>query len=329
MPRDMGEVTDDSLGSAGLGMAGPEDIVEPVTVHDGAHVGEALRAARERLGLELRPIADKTCVRRAYLEAIEQMRFEALPSRPFIIGYIRAFADQVGLDPDAAVARFKQDNPDRDAPLREPVGVEKKSDGRLKLIIIVGLVVAFAILVFNVVLHAMNRGDKAPAAVAEGVGGPPPSAPISGQNPLPLGAPTPPPQEATRPDPYLTPGLANAQDGKLLGLPVRGSPPPSEAAPIPADAPPTFRPAGKVYGAPVNLSAVTLQARRSAALIIHASDGRVVFAQQLQPGEAYRAPMGQGLSVDVSDPAAFNVYLWGQIQKPLPARETPLSRLGG
>ncbi len=333
MPRDMGAVTEDSLGSAGLDMSEDHTIGEAPGVDTGAHVGEALREARRHLGRELKTVADLTCVRRAYLEAIEQMRFEALPSRPFVIGYVRAYADAVGLDPDQAVARFKRDYPERDAPLREPVGVEKKPDSRLRLIAAVGVVVFAAILVFNVALRARCGGSKGPTSVAESTA-PPPAASPAGQGPVALGAPTAPPQEATRPDPYVTPGLeaAQATGGEVVGLPTRfGAAPPPGAAPleIPADAPPVFKPAGKVYGAPVNASAVTLQARRSAHLIVHGPDGRVLFAEQMKPGEAYRAPIGQGISVDVSDPAAFNVYLWGHIRKPLPANVTPLSKISG
>ena len=328
MPRDMGAVTDDQLGSAGVGMSDGHTIGEAPGIEAGAHVGEALREMRRHVGRDLRTIADVTCVRHAYLEAIEQMRFEALPSRPFVIGYIRAYAEAVGLDPDQAVARFKRDYPERDAPLREPVGVEKKPDGRLKLIGAVGLVVFAAILAFNLALRAMSGGQKGPSNVAESAAPLPPAA-VSGAGPVAVGVPTAPPQEATRPDPYVTPGLAGAEGGAGdTGVRVQGVTT-TILTEIPADAPPTFKPAGKVYGAAVNASAVTLQARRSAALIIHGPDGRVVFAEQLKPGEAYRAPFGQGLSIDVSDPGAFNVYLWGQIQKPLPATVVPLSKISG
>jgi hypothetical protein len=332
MPRDLGAVTDETLGSAGVGMSEGHTIGEAPGIEAGAHVGEALRDMRRHIGRDLRSIADITCVRHAYLEAIEQMRFEALPSRPFIIGYIRAYAEAVGLDPDQAVGRFKRDYPERDAPLREPVGVEKKPDSRLKLIGAVGLVVFAAILVFNLALRAMSPASKGPASVAETATPLPPAA-VSGQGPVALGAPTAPPQEATRPDPYVTPGLAASQEtgGEVVGLPTRFGAQVPGAAPleIAADAAPTFRPAGKIYGAPAGASAVTLQARRSAALIVHGQDGRVLFAEQLKTGEAYRAPVGQGISVDVSDPAAFNVYLWGQIQKPLPANVVPLSKISG
>jgi hypothetical protein len=44
-------------------------------------------------------------------------------------------------------------------------------------------------------------------------------------------------------------------------------------------------------------------------------------------GEAWRAPMGVSATIDVSDPAAFDVYLNGEHGGILPAVLTPLAQL--
>ena len=74
-------------------------------------LGEALRAARESLGLEIEDIAQATRVRGAYIAALEAFELDALPSRPFAIGYLRAYARALGLEPDAVVARFMTEAP--------------------------------------------------------------------------------------------------------------------------------------------------------------------------------------------------------------------------
>jgi len=61
-------------------------------------LGEELKAARQERGLTLDELAETTRVRRAYLEALEEMRLEALPSRPFTIGYFARIAPEKGLD---------------------------------------------------------------------------------------------------------------------------------------------------------------------------------------------------------------------------------------
>ena len=48
-------------------------------------------------------LADATGGKLTYLSALEEMRLELLPSRPFTIGYIRAYAQALGLDPETAV----------------------------------------------------------------------------------------------------------------------------------------------------------------------------------------------------------------------------------
>jgi len=132
MPLDTGRLTETehSVETAEL-VTTPEDLTP--TLASGANLGQALRAVREFKGLTLEDVAEATRVRRAYLDAIETTRLEALPSRPFTIGYIRAYANELGLDAEAAVARFRAEQPDPDSALREPVGVQSGRDPRLAL----------------------------------------------------------------------------------------------------------------------------------------------------------------------------------------------------
>ena len=74
-------------------------------------VGERLREARERQQVSLHAIAAKTNISVRFLEAIEKNQFDKLPGGIFTRGFIRSYASQVGLDPDAAVAHFLTDVP--------------------------------------------------------------------------------------------------------------------------------------------------------------------------------------------------------------------------
>src|SRR5687767_6003841 len=60
-----------------------------------------LRHARERLGLSLRDIADRTKIRTTILGAIENNEVDHLPPPIFTRGFVRAYAREVGLDPQA------------------------------------------------------------------------------------------------------------------------------------------------------------------------------------------------------------------------------------
>ena len=73
-------------------------------------VGRLLKASRLRCGEELSDVAAMLCIRYTYLEAIEEDRFQDLPGRAYAIGFIRAYAEHLGLDSAEVVRRFKEDS---------------------------------------------------------------------------------------------------------------------------------------------------------------------------------------------------------------------------
>jgi len=289
-------------------------------------IGAALRAVREFHGLDLEDLSQATRIRRSYLTALEDMRLEDLPSRPFVIGYIRAYARVLRLDPEAAVAKFRQDAPEEDQGLRAPVGVRKERDPRLTLFVVAGLVVVLGVAAWNIVQHRVI--DEAPKPVSSDVAQSaaksaalPPSAVNAG--PVAINAPLPAPPESTTPAPYVTPGLpppsgaAAAPSNAAAAIPVSD----------PTAAPVAFVAKGAVYGAAAGQSVVILQANHSGLLVIHGADGTVYFGKELAAGEAYRVPQIAGLSVDVSDPADFDYFVGGVLKGVLPAAKAPVSRL--
>ena len=72
---------------------------------------------------------------------------------------------------------------------------------------------------------------------------------------------------------------------------------------------------------------ITLQARKGASLIVRGDGGAAYFARQLSPGEAYRVPNRAGLGLEVSDPAAFQVFVGGQSKGLMPAPTMPAAKL--
>jgi flagellar biosynthesis protein FlhG len=68
--------------------------------------GAALRAERLRLGQTLEAIASRTKIRQAYLQAIEEDRFDALPPPVFLRGFVREFAACLGLAGDETARAY-------------------------------------------------------------------------------------------------------------------------------------------------------------------------------------------------------------------------------
>jgi cytoskeleton protein RodZ len=69
-------------------------------------IGNSLREARLRQGLDLGEIEQATKVRSRYLKALEEEQFEALPGQTYVKGFLKAYADHLGLDGDLYVEEF-------------------------------------------------------------------------------------------------------------------------------------------------------------------------------------------------------------------------------
>jgi hypothetical protein len=322
MPLDAGDV---AQGKSGAAASNPISGLRPVKFVLNAHgnVGEALRGAREALGLGADDIALVTRVRSAHISAIEAFDFASLPARPFVVGYVRAYAQALGLNAEAVVARFHAEAPAVDGKLRAPGGVRRDALGGVRWLLLSGVVVGGAVLVWNVTRRAElreARPDHAPTAIA--------APPSSAAGPAQIGAPLPTPPEATTPPVYLTPGLAPAVSAKAdHDDSHRGAVPPglTDAPPGAAGAP--FVAGGAIYGDSQPGAGVLLQARSPTSLVVRGAGGGVLFARLLAAGEAWRAPDTPGLVADVGEPKAVEVFVGGASRGRLTRAQTELARL--
>jgi cytoskeleton protein RodZ len=92
-------------------------------------IGALLRQTRQSYGGDIAQIATILRIRAAYLTAIEESRYEGLPAPVYALGFVRAYANHLGLDGDEAVRRFKQETVDFAAPggLSFPVPLAERS----------------------------------------------------------------------------------------------------------------------------------------------------------------------------------------------------------
>lgn len=279
-------------------------------------LGGYLRAVREHKGLSIAQVSELTRIRGQYLRAIDDGFADVLPSRPYAIGYVRAYARALGLDGDMAAARFRAEHPDDAQALEAPVGAVDENDPTRRLIYAGCGVLIAAFALWNVAQRTLAKdapaGASFPPAVAQ-------SWPTMPPGPAVLGAPLPPPADQTTPAPYFTPGLpppdANATPAAAA----------QESAPALPPSPRVFAPHGAIYGE-AGRGGLVVQARKAGSLVVRGPAGQVYFARQLHAGEAYRAPIGLGLTADVSDPTAFDVYSGGQLQGVLSAPQTSLDK---
>lgn len=173
--------------------------------------GGTLRSARERKGISLRHIANATKISMVALESLERSDFSRLPGGIFSRSFVRAYAQEVGLDPDETVSEFLKETgetfqppsqlADEDAsilPEKADPGFEPQPSLAPKLVKIAFIAIPLVVAVIYFAMKEAATGPAAPPppAVEQPVAAPPPTA----------AAGTPGSAAASGPIPDLAPG---------------------------------------------------------------------------------------------------------------------------
>jgi cytoskeleton protein RodZ len=82
-------------------------VVESQAIEQLKSIVAQLKQAREAKSLKLEDIAAKTFIPLRLLKAMDEERFERLPEPVFVQGFIRRYAEQVGLDGPAMARQFE------------------------------------------------------------------------------------------------------------------------------------------------------------------------------------------------------------------------------
>jgi helix-turn-helix protein len=115
-------------------------------------IGNSLREARERQGLGYPEIELATKIRAKYIRALEEEDFTSIPGDAYIRGFLRTYADYLGLDSDVYVdeyaSRFitswRDELPPRPERRRVPRR-ERPFERRAVLLVLAGIVVVTAL----------------------------------------------------------------------------------------------------------------------------------------------------------------------------------------
>ena len=84
--------------------------------------GETLKRERELRQISLREISEATKINLRYLEALERDDFRHLPGGVFNKGFVRAFAQFIGIDADAMVTAYLDEERSQEARSPKPPG---------------------------------------------------------------------------------------------------------------------------------------------------------------------------------------------------------------
>ena len=123
--------------------------------NDGAEamtVGRYLKSQREQRGEDAAQVADMLRIHRSYLQAIEESDIEKLPGPTYAVGFVRAYAEYLGLDGAQVADRFKEEGKVKASRtplvLPSPLPEGRIPSGAILLVAVILLVVAYGGWVF-------------------------------------------------------------------------------------------------------------------------------------------------------------------------------------
>jgi cytoskeletal protein RodZ len=130
-------------------------------------LGSYLRVEREQRGISLQEISAVTKIQVRFLDALEEDAYEQLPPTPFVIGFLRAYAQCLSLAPDDIVMAYHQrhrvsDTVEKSQP---PMTPQMRQTTHLGTVgVSVGIVVLGLLAVL--VLRGLRAGDEARQATS-------------------------------------------------------------------------------------------------------------------------------------------------------------------
>ncbi|MGH7000614.1 MAG: RodZ domain-containing protein [Stellaceae bacterium] len=303
-----------------------------------------LRETRENFGGDVERIANALRIRAQYLVAIEEGRYDRLPAPVYALGFVRAYAIQLGLDGDEAVRRFKQEASgfEISRELVFPVPLGERGIPRTRILAAAVLLLLAA---YGAWYYLSSGGRARPERVSAVPSAllPPPAAPSTTNSPPPpsAGQPAPPPAApagttATESAPTLTPPSsttltpppAGGQPPSTNNVAPVLKPPPGMGRPQTSIAPPTQTaalPSGDngssvtpgpgnlhVFGATDAAVRIVIRAKDECWIKVHDRNGTTVFQRLMKPGDVYRVPEQSGLALYAGDASGLAVTVDGQ-----------------
>jgi hypothetical protein len=133
-------------------------------------IGNSLREARLRQQLQFSVLEERTKVRPKYLRALEDEQFDLLPAPTYVKGFLKAYADALGLDGQLYVDEFNSRfvAGEEDAPFRAQRHAPSRAARRVERLAVLVAVVAIglvtAVLVFGFTNSPTTKNWKHPVS---------------------------------------------------------------------------------------------------------------------------------------------------------------------
>jgi cytoskeletal protein RodZ len=127
-------------------------------------IGGSLREARLKRGLTPADVQKSIRIRDRYLQALEEERWELLPGDAYVKGFLRTYADYLGLDGNLYVDEYNNRFARPDEPQLVPERFERRSTplgvGFLRPLVVIGAIVAIVAAVAAWQLSGSSGGKQ-------------------------------------------------------------------------------------------------------------------------------------------------------------------------
>lgn len=302
-------------------------------------VGATLRDARLRRGWTIEDCSQNLRIRGPVLEAMEAGRFERLPNGAYALGFVRTYADFLGLDRDEIVRRVKAEAAALSTKT-ELVFPTPISEGRLPSGVIL---LASAVLAAGAygIWYYHTAGDRTPiprvAAVPEQVTATPASpAPAATKAPAeaaaatprpmtPMAPPVPQPEtapaavappESAPSQPATTPAQEAVTPPQVVAVPAPPQPTSSSGAAAAPSFTPTVEISPRQYGEATD-GRIVIKATGDSWVQVRDPVGNIVFSRILRAGESYNAPAQSGYLLATGSAGMLDIVVDGKKAPPI------------
>jgi cytoskeleton protein RodZ len=285
-------------------------------------LGEALSRSREALGVSIADVANHLRIREPFLDALEAGDHAHLPGQAYAIGFVRSYANFLGLNGEEAVRIYKAERADETSAsalvFPEPVAESRIPRGAVLFISVVLAAAAYGGW-YYLSSHDMELADLVPEVPASLNGGTA-SAPEAAK---------PAPEMAAKPEPVpAKPEAPKVAAPEQAPAPVAAKPEP-EPAPKPAPAPvaaapapePKLEPKPGPQAIPEQTAStpatIEIRAKADSWVQVRGADGRVVVMRILRKGDSYQVPNEKGLTLMTGNAGAIEIAVDGQLVPPI------------
>lgn len=285
----------------------------------GQRIGMLLRRTREGRRIAIADAAATLRLKVSYLEAIEKGAYEKLPGPAYAVGFVRAYAEYLGLDGDEAARRYKREaqgfdgRPDLSLPL--PIAERSIPGGRILMTALVLAVCGYGFWYY--VGSGERRHPEMVAAVPPALradNATPSEAKAAVDDRARPGATAPQPP-ADRTAVLATPGARSAP-----ALPQQAAPSPQQVAALdpgaqggPSPDASHGAPSGHIYGEVTGRVRIEFRFTGDCWIQVKGGGPDADIGKLMHAGDVFRVPDHPGLVARVGDSDAMTIVLDGKI----------------